>query len=81
MENTIPTAMQFIKANAYKHELETGISIRNIEEYLIEFTKLHVQAALEEVSKKLEESHVLRNTDLDDDFEFPANCYPLTNIK
>jgi hypothetical protein len=65
MENKLPTAEDFLPKN------ENGKYSRNeVETAMIEFAKLHVEAALKEAWS------VEFNT-----LEEFNNCYPLTNIK
>jgi hypothetical protein len=70
MENKIiPTAEEFLPKN------ENGIYSRNeVEKAMIEFAKLHVEAALKDVEQKL-------NTALDDHLMLEENvCSILENI-
>jgi len=72
MENKIPTAEELLEklANA-----PTG----SIEDLMIEFAKLHVQAALKAASDT--EVLYLRNGNAYTDEKAIINSYPLTNIK
>jgi hypothetical protein len=82
MENDIPTALEFfIKQKTYT----------NIEQFMIEFAKLHVQAALKEASEKVRQIEDPYAYTGNTGSEYPAdyivdkdsilNAYPLTNIK
>ena len=63
MENDIPTALEFfIKQKTYT----------NIEQFMIEFAKLHVEAAL---------NAACTSDGYEIDEESILNAYPLTNIK
>ena len=64
MENKIPTAEEFWIENNAK-----GVWRSNI---LIEFAKLHVEAALKEASE---------DANMDSDYYQALQVYPLTNIK
>ncbi len=78
----IPTAEEFLK----KEELVTDINeqkawLSNVKRYMIEFAKLHVEAALEAA---LEDSPHGSSTDIpsyEDMKDAILNAYPLTNIK
>jgi hypothetical protein len=64
MTNNIPTAEEFWIENNVK-----GVWHSNI---LIEFAKLHVEAALKEASE---------DANMDSDYYQALQVYPLTNIK
>lgn len=66
----IPTATELVFKRLPNHD---GIFVlRNIEEFMIEFAKLHVEAALEKASDKFDH-YSNKNVIL--------TAYPLTNIK
>jgi hypothetical protein len=81
----IPTAKELIETDYYHLHLDTdSICLGSIETAMIEFAKLHVEAALKEAS---EESHATFET-LDNHHSYPyvekdsiLNAYPLENIK
>ncbi len=94
MENNIPTAEEFLK----EYELgNTGkIDIEDTKEAIIEFAKLHVEAALKAASENayveyidLDTNEIFDYTDVITDDNVGAyvnknsilNSYPLTNIK
>ena len=62
----IPTAEEFWDDNTFNDH----------EEALIEFAKLHVEAALEEAKNLLKDGYVTPQDEQD-----ILNAYPLTNIK
>ena len=73
----IPTVEEFLK----QFELgNTGkIDIEDSKEAIIEFTKLHVEAALKEASEKAEK---LMSHSWEKEYQQSIiNSYPLTNIK
>ena len=87
--NEIPTALEFI-SNAH------DISMENIHYFMIEFAKLHVEAALQEAGEKayvefidLSDNEIFDYTDVITDDNIGANvnqnsilkAYPLENIK
>jgi hypothetical protein len=77
MENNVPTALEFfMKQKTYT----------NIEQFMIEFAKLHVEAAL----KTADEKATVTPIDYEEgswrpiwgvDSDSILNAYPLTNIK
>jgi len=78
MKNDIPTALEFfIKQKTYT----------NIEQFMIEFAKLHVQAALKEASEKAKIKYEYSGNTGSEycdeyvDHNSILNAYPLTNIK
>ena len=72
MENKIPTAEEFLK-NFNRQEGHTFE--QSVPEAMIEFTKLHVEAALEAAAKSAMFSHESVKGKIHYD------VYPLTNIK
>jgi hypothetical protein len=77
IENGIPTASE-LTDKRYKNfdELDTGDIWSNIEDLMIEFAKLHVEAALKEASSQA-------HWDGSDGVNIKSilNSYPLTNIR
>lgn len=74
MENNVPTALEFfMKQKTYT----------NIEQFMIEFAKLHVEAALIEASKttKWKEQITMQGLQVTIIKSSILNAYPLTNIK
>lgn len=80
----IPTSREFMKGKNF--------SIPSIEEMIIEFAKLHVEAALKEASEKAVMKDLNEDCHYEDeDGSFPdclvidrdsiLNSYPLSNIK
>ena len=72
--------------------LRSAMAISDISEMMIEFTKLHVEAALKEASKKAEICETWGNNDYESDDPVGyythhvdgssiLNSYPLDNIK
>lgn len=78
----ITTAFDYIENNKKSWETEQGSEvIDNTEELLIEFAKLHVEAALKEASKKAEAKNGPGEWSyLYVDENSIINSYPLTNI-
>jgi formiminotetrahydrofolate cyclodeaminase len=79
MENKLPAAEEFL----IKENLPTDIlSGDDINYAMIEFAKLHVEAALNEVTEKLyfrdSDGHVIRSEESN---KLVLKVYPLTNIK
>jgi len=73
-ENKIPTAEEFMYEN-----LES-MDQRDVEHIMIEFAKLHVQAALEAASEHAE-IDMLEFYDFELNKQSIFNAYPLENIK
>lgn len=78
----ILTAKQFLKFSETFEEDYTTISINDCEERMIEFARLHVEAALKEVTEKL----YFRDSDgncikSEESNKLVLNAYPLINIK
>lgn len=72
------TALKFIKKNC-----DTTDGLLNpfdVAEAMIEFAKMHVEAALKEASENAE-SYVIGGLTSEVDKESILNAYPLTNIK
>ena len=86
-ENKIPTAEEFVKEFRKKNPIANAESIEHwIAEHCIEFSKLHVEAALKAAS----ESKSLCTAYTDDGLDYKENilckesvlnAYPLENIK
>ena len=84
--NKIPTAEEFLKSKDYNlggnEELADGLLTNNVIEDMIEFAKLHVEAALKEaeketvkhISKTILELNMYNKNSI-------LNAYPLENIK
>lgn len=75
MENKIPTATKLIRNKFPTHD---GIFVlRNIEEFMIEFAKLHVNAALKEALESIpclgSSSDIPTYKEVE---EAVLNCYP-----
>ena len=69
----IPTVKEFLKDRPWKN----GMNLQErIHESMIEFAKLHVEAALEEAKNLLKDGYVTPQDEQD-----VLNAYPLTNIK
>jgi hypothetical protein len=78
----IPTAKELIETDYYHLHLDTdSICLGSIETAMIEFAKLHVEAALKEASERYEydEIHISDNPEFLKDSIL--NSYPLENIK
>ena len=69
----IPTVKEFLKGRPWKN----GMNLQErIHESMIEFAKLHVEAALKEAKNSLKDGYVTPQDEQD-----ILNAYPLTNIK
>ena len=69
----IPTVEEFLKGRPWK----SGTNLQErIHESMIEFAKLHVEAALEEAKNLLKDGYETPQDEQD-----ILNAYPLTNIK
>ena len=69
----IPTVKEFLKGRSWK----SGMNLQErIHESMIEFAKLHVEAALKEAKNSLKDGYVTPQDEQD-----ILNAYPLTNIK
>jgi hypothetical protein len=78
----IPTAEELIETNYFHLHLDTdSICLGSIHDAMIEFAKLHVEAALKEASERYEydEIHISDNPEFLKDSIL--NSYPLNNIK
>ena len=83
MENKIiPTAKELIETDYYHLHLDTdSICLGSIETAMIEFAKLHVEAALKEAMYKADTKE-LSSMEVNDHYrEEILNSYPLENIK
>jgi hypothetical protein len=69
MENKIPTAEEFLIKENLPIDILSGDDINYA---MIEFAKLHVEAALKEASE---------DANMDSDYYQALQVYPLTNIK
>lgn len=77
----IPTATEFIKNKFPNHN---GVFVlRNIEEFMIEFTKIHVEEALNNAKNSKFKSSIGNSIveHTPNAKESIINSYPLTNIK
>ncbi len=80
MENNIPTAEEFCKQKHNEIDPRTSWIDFN-KEVMIEFAKLHVEAALKSASENVD-LLTMNKRFSDDDLESSIlNSYPLTNIK
>jgi hypothetical protein len=75
MENKIPTAEEFLNNKGI-----TGIQADTISNWMIEFAKLHVEAALKESSEKATVYSDEGGYSKFVDEQSILNSYPLTNI-
>lgn len=84
MENKIPTAEEYMSSKGWAEPKYILVGGKDVEKVMIEFAKLHVQAALEAASKniKLDYSHLeaISGMVLVDKTSI-LNAYPLENIK
>jgi hypothetical protein len=75
----IPTAIEFAKSfKTNKNEETTGEYISSM---LIEFAKLHVQAAIEECIESAPSGSSTDTVSYEDVVYALKDCYPLTNVK
>lgn len=71
---TIPTAEEFLTVCGFT---PMAITTQKLDEMLIEFAKLHVEAALKAAYDKFS----IKYNEGDVDLNLIKNAYPLTNIK
>lgn len=81
MENNIPTAEEF-----FKEELSgEPLTQESVEEALVNFAKLHLQAQQEAILEKVRANHIecwgQRTGDIEIDKDSIINAYPLNLIK
>jgi hypothetical protein len=92
MENNIPTAEEFLQYHLeisyfYDDKTEKVVCYSDeVQQAMIEFAKLHVEAALKEASENADMDNeyyqsVQEGTTGGIDIETILNAYPLTNIK
>ena len=86
VENKIPTAEEFAERNQYDLESHDeggylGIDTKIFAEKLIEFAKLHVEAALKAASEDAHTKDVPYTDDVEVDKDSILSAYPLENIK
>ena len=83
MENDIPTAEEFLnlKGVSYRGGIENRLGNYISPNELIEFAKLHVEAALEARDRLYETYYAEELKFTDSNKEFIRKSYPLTNIK
>ena len=82
----LPTAEQFLRFKSDISEDKTSVEYLTdceVEEIMIEFAKMHVQAALTEASKttKWKEQITMQGLQVTIIKSSILNAYPLTNIK
>jgi hypothetical protein len=75
-----------LKRNSVKQTAEEFLrgkpfSIESIHSNMIQFAKLHVEAALKAASENADTIHIRNTNDYEIDKESILNAYPLTNIK
>lgn len=83
------TAKEFLEECSWEDEMHNGAYSGVTPEHIIEFAKLHVKAAKEEIKKELEKAlYDTFNISLTDDFKLEStgrsvidNAYPEENIK
>ena len=76
----IPTAEEFLRKNI-DYVLEKDCK-EDVENAMIEFAKLHVEAALKVKGRAMQEmSNEDSSFSIDELNAFTKNCYPLSNIK
>lgn len=79
----IPTAKEFLK-NKWNYAVENNLTIpydNKEEERLIEFAKLHVEAAIETCIEEAPSGSSTDTVSYEDVVKALKDCYPLTNIK
>ena len=72
----IPTAEEFLATSDEFEVIETRKQEEVVTKAMIEFAKLHVEAALKEAKNSLKDGYVTPQDEQD-----ILNAYPLTNIK
>jgi hypothetical protein len=84
MENKIPTAEDFFIDNKLIPFHTDSFHMKEIHKIMIEFAKLHVEAALKEASENAELKYRINDISCNDKIlnkNSILNAYPLTNIK
>ena len=83
--NKIPTAEEFLKSKDYNlggnEELADGLLTNNVIEDMIEFAKLHVEAAIKACIEDAPSGSSTDTVSYEDVVEALKDSYPLTNIK
>ena len=69
-KSVTPTTEEFLSKKF--SEVKGSLNIKDMQELMIEFAKLHVEAALKEASE---------DANMDSDYYQALQVYPLTNIK
>ena len=80
----IPTAEEFLKNKKYPSYTENGgLGIGFVHKLMIEFAKMHVEAALKEASENVKYREQLTMQGVQRTFSLNSilNAYPLKNIK
>ena len=81
----IPTAEEFLKSKDYNlggnEELADGLLTNNVIEDMIEFAKLHVEAAIKACIEDAPSGSSTDTVSYEDVVEALKDSYPLTNIK
>ena len=78
----IPTAKELIETDYYHLHLDTdSICLGSIETAMIEFAKLHVEAALKARDELYQTYYAEEINWTEDNIKFIKNSYPLENIK
>lgn len=74
-QNKIPTAEEFFMSSLVNSSIDKdgNYSIYGVKESMIEFAKLHVEAALKAAHRNIQAP--------EEDIEFTLESYPLENIK
>lgn len=81
---TIQTAEEFLKSKVYI--TQDGIedvhdSLSTVTDTMIEFAKLHVEAAIKECIESAPSGSSTDTVSFEDVFDALKDCYPLDNIK
>ena len=61
--------------------IQSTITLKNVEKLMIEFAKLHVEAALQNAAQNAKHIHSAYDNDFKIDKQSILDAYPLTNIK
>jgi hypothetical protein len=82
VEDKIPTAEEFLNNNSFKgHVAMDSVDEDDIITDMIEFAKLHVEAALKEIIKNMNKVRGEDDPFYNIDLRQILNAYPLDNIK
>ncbi len=77
----ILTAKKYLQGSDTYDKDYTTISLHDAEQRMIEFAKMHVEAAIKECIESAPSGSSTDTVSYEDVVECLTDCYPLTNIK